>query len=111
MTLSEATRAAVALTRELHAALEAGDLPRCEALLVRRAEAMVRFEDRHRAADAAARTEARAGILELQEADRRLQEEAAEAFAVAARDFQGQLGARPAEASAYGTLACLDRRG
>ena len=108
LTLQEAAAAALALTRELHEALSADDLGLCEALLLRRAEAMVAFADGHRAASAEELAAARDLILELREHDRRLQDEAAEVFALAEQAFRGQLGAQPA--SAYGALACLDRR-
>ena len=108
MTLQETAAAALALTRELHQALAADDLGRCEALLLRRAEAMVAFEDGHRAATAQELAAARDLILELRERDRQLQDQAAEVFALAEQAFHSQLGAQPA--SAYGSLACLDRR-
>ncbi len=110
MNLRDATETAIALTRELHEALTGSDLALCEALLVRRADAMVVFEDRHRAARDDQRADCRNLIIELQERDTRLQEKAAEVFALAAHDFQGQLGAQPAGPSAYSSLACLDRR-
>lgn len=110
MNLPEAAAAALALTRELHEALAGGDLALGEALLVRRADAMVRFADRHRAALPQERAASRALLLELQEHDRRLQESAADAFALAEQAFFAHLGARPVSPSAYGALACLDRK-
>lgn len=110
MDLAEAAAAAIALTRDLHEALAGEDLAHGEALLVRRADAMVVFADCHRAADAAARADARALLLELQERDRLLQEKAAEVFALAEQAFHARLGAQPAGPSAYGSLACLDRQ-
>ncbi len=108
MTLQETATAALALTRELQEALTADDLGLCEALLLRRAEAMVAFEDRHRAAGDPELAAARGLILELRAHDRRLQDLAAEVFALAEQAFRSQLGAQPV--SAYGSLTCLDRR-
>ena len=108
MTLQDAANAALALTHELHEALGAEDLGLCEALLVRRADAMVVFADRHRAADDQELAAARDLILDLQDRDRRLQDQAAEIFALAEQAYHSQLGAQPA--SSYGSLTCLDKR-
>lgn len=108
MNLQEAATAALGLTHELHEALSGEDLGLCEALLVRRADAMVVFEDRHRAAGDQESDAARDLILDLREKDRQLQDKAAEIFALAEQVYRSQLGAQPA--SAYGSLSCLDQR-
>ena len=101
MTLAEAAESACELTRELHEALAGEDLALCEALLVRRADAMVLFADRHRAADDDERAAASELIVELADRDRRLQEKAAEVFALTEQAYRARLGAQPAGISAY----------
>jgi len=96
VTLAEAAESACELTRELYEALAGEELALCESLLVRRGEAMVLFEDRHRAADDEERAEARALILELAERDQRLQEKAAEVFALAEQAVHAPVGTQPA---------------
>jgi hypothetical protein len=102
MDLQDACTTAIELTRDLHEALQGEDLALCEALLVRRADAMVVFEDRHRAAGDAERASCRDLLIELQEKDRLLQDKAAEVFALAGRAFHAQMGAQPVGAGGYG---------
>lgn len=101
MNLCEATEAASELTRALFEALAGEDLAQCETLLVRRAEAMVVFEDRHRAADDEERLAAKDLILELLARDHKLQEKAAEVFALAEQASRARLGAQPPNLGAY----------
>ncbi len=96
--LEHACTTAISLTRELHDALACEDFSLCEALLVRRADAMVRFENRHRAADAAEQAACRDLLVELQRRDHDLQDKAAEVFALAGQAYHARMGAQPTRA-------------
>jgi len=111
MTLLEATRLAIDLTGDLQSAFTADDIPSCEEILVRRADAMGRFEDAHRESSDAERMDCRELIVELKRRDTVLQETAAEAFAAVQEEMRRQFGVSSPPQGSYGEQPVLSGSG